>query len=247
MKTNNHKISSKRVDKFKDWQDLTKNLVHNVIMIILIVLLLAISSCKFNHDNSQLKDSKIIVSDWNIRNKYLIESNCQFGNTIIEITKNGNYLKYTYINDSQYNFSCGKENIEVCLLKKMDAKSKTPIRIHDNEHLIYLCVTGGTDTWYNYFVNVNNGHVSEGQAVYIDTINNRFIDMEYKNGEVYFILHLIEGKSVDSIKSNYSNYRKDRNYYMHITDVSLIELKKLTYNINLPNGTIKSDTLNLYK
>ena len=210
---------------------------------------------KNKQENTVITNDSIINEYKFVSYKYcsqdLVWDDNIYGNIMLKVTPNNNFLKCTTLNDTTLVFSCGKGKQEVVLLKTECGASYfscgfdgllLPELMYDDDGIMILYLKGGSDSWINYFVDFSKNVVYSEQAVYIDTCNRRYVYLagDYKMKDVFFVVHNIMSNTRDTIKSNYYKFRKDGYPALHISDVSM-SYDTLFYSIK-NNGLIK-DTL----
>jgi hypothetical protein len=183
----------------------------------------------------------------------LLDDSILFGNMLIEHTRNGNFIKKKVLNDSEFVFSCGRNNKEVNLnLYNCDRLFNTPRLVYDDWDLMVFREGTGSDTWNDYIVSLNKDTVYLTQAYFIDTIHYRFVELvdelAGKENNVNFLVHDIRFKNTDTLKCNYYKYREGGTPSLQIFDVKLYfddkKLQsKLTYSLKMENGSIVKDSV----
>lgn len=156
-----------------------------------------------------------------------------FGNTLLSITPNKNYLKCTAISDNEFVFSCGRGKKEV-IISKFNCQSNTPLDFdgvsmpkveYDDEDILILYEKAGSDSWVNHFIDLLHEKVFSEQALFIDYDHKKYIYLDskdYKNENVFFIIHDIMSDSRQAVKSNYYKFRSDGHPALYINNVKLM-------------------------
>ncbi|MCW3121277.1 MAG: hypothetical protein JWQ38_769 [Flavipsychrobacter sp.] len=166
----------------------------------------------------------------------------RFGDILLTTTKNNSFLKYRYYEDGKVIFSCGKDQIEYFIdtVECYAINQKQEI-YYDGEDILILTQKTGSDTWLNSFLFTNVHHIPvRSQAICIDTISYRYVDLKETKNETYFVVHdLIQGDKY-SIRSNYSRYY-DGDPTLHIFNVHL-ENDTISYSIRT-KGRIVNDVI----
>ena len=169
------------------------------------------------------------------------------GNVKLVKTEEGNFYKYTILNDTEFVFSCGRESKEV-FVRKYDCKKYTrlPDLVYENYDYLVFSTKTGSDTWTDDIVHFNPDTLIQTQALCFDTIHRRFVDMteDYEKNEVFFYVHDLSFKSTDTLKSNYYKFRQDGVPSLSISNVHLSDFK-LFYSIQLANDSLVTDSLNI--
>ena len=171
-----------------------------------------------------------------------------YGRTIIRTTSAGNFLKYTAINDSQFIFSCGREQKEIV----MDTGScATPYRhitatpaelIYDNDDIIVIYNRLGSNSWDYAFVSLLDNKAYHSEALYIDTVNLRYVDLLETGKDVCFVVHNLLDHTEDTVVSHYYKFRQGGYPLFFISDV-IISQDRLFYSVECNDASTRKDTL----
>lgn len=196
-----------------------------ILKIRVLAITLCLISCNNNIDvknqESKLNSQKFIFLTYDFCSEELLLNDNIFGNMILERTPNNNFLKCTIQDDSIYMFSCGRKNKEIFISEIKCRSSFTnlsfdgkifPKLLYDDDDIIILYQTGGSDSWINYFINFSNNTIYKEQAIYIDEENRKYVYLDnndYKNNNVFFVIHDIMSNERDSLRLNYYSYRED--------------------------------------
>jgi hypothetical protein len=205
------------------------------------------SKCENTIINDNFTDEYKFVS-YNYCSPDLLFDEDVYGNTMINITSNDNFLKCMAISDSEFVFSCGRGKIEIVLFKtecglanklSFDGLS-LPKLMYDDDDIMILYHKAGSDSWVNYFIHFSKKNVYSAQALYIDNWNRKYVYLDcqdYKNSNVFFIVHDIEFDTRDTIKSNYYKFKKDGYPALCISDVFMSH-DTLFYSVDNYKDTI---------
>lgn len=177
-----------------------------------------------------------------------------FGNIMVQKTPNGNFLKCTVINDTEFVFSCGRGKKEVVILPKVECGSadvvlgfdglSMPKLKYDDEDLMILYLKAGSDSWTDYFIHLSTNKVYSEQALYIDNDSRKYVYLggsDYENKKVFFVVHDIMSNSRDTLNSNYYKFRQDGYPALNMSNV-LLSHDTLFYSIDLGSNMVR-DTL----
>lgn len=199
-----------------------------------------------NHEVDGNEDCKFVSYSY-CSPKLLFDDHI-FGNTIIKATKNNNFLKCTVVGDNEFEFSCGRGRKEAALLKtKCNSESLPdfdgiimPKLEYDDEDLMVLYLKGGSDNWKNYFIHFSKNKIYTAQALYIDYDKRQYVyldSQDYKNDNVFFVIHDIMTDTRDTLKTNYYKFRQDGHPALNISDVNL-KNDTLFYKVSTKNGIV---------
>lgn len=167
------------------------------------------------------------------------------GNIKLVKTAQGNFYKYTAINDSELVFSCGRGNKEVFIEKySCSEKRNLPELIYENHTSLMFYTKAGSDTWMNHVIHFSPDSVYQAQVLHLDTLHGRFVDFidNYTTREACFFVHDMEFKTTDTLTSNYYKFRADGVPSLNISNVSLRDFT-LFYSVRLSNDSLVRDSL----
>ena len=233
---------------------------HSMYFMLMATFIL-LSSCENNEKGKPravIKSDSLIQEDefetYNYCSTNLLFDDEVFGNTMVQKTPNGNFLKCTAINDSQFVFSCGRGKKEVVISPNVECGSadvvlgfdglSMPKLKYDDEDLMILYLKGGSDSWTDYFIHLSKNKVYSEQALYIDNDNRKYVYLggsDYENKKAFFVVHDIMSDSRDTLNSNYYEFRQDGYPALNMTNV-LLSNDTLFYSIDLGNSMVR-DTL----
>jgi len=150
----------------------------------------------------------------------------RYGNIKLERTPKGNFVKCSCFNSEKVVFSYGRDSVEYPI-DTFDCRyvTKYPEVLYEDEDIMVLLQGCGTYCWVNTFVFLSGTKTPiKAQALYIDTNANqslKYVDLETKNGDVYFAVHFLLGGMKYLVKSNYYRYSNGGTPEMHISNVFL--------------------------
>lgn len=226
-------------------------LLKKLFIISVSMLLISVSCNKSGHIRDKKNEEQLNTLNGNYTfetNNYcssnlLFDENA-FGNIILSITPNKNFLKCTAISDNEFVFSCGRGKKEV-IISKFNCQSNIPLDFdgvgmpkleYDDEDILVLYEKAGSDSWVNYFIDIIQEKVFSEKALFIDYEYRKYIYLDskdYKNGNAFFVIHDIMSDTRQTVKTNYYKYRKDGYPALYINSV---KLKNDTIYYNIEKG-----------
>lgn len=163
------------------------------------------------------------------------------GNTKLRWTHNHHFYKYTVISDSEFTFSCGTGNKEILMGRyKCSDGMYVPEFVYDNYMFMLFFSRCGSDCWQYQFVDFSKDTIYTSQALYIDSVNMRYAEMQHLDSSYYIVVYNFHFDVYDTIPTKY-NVNNMMNPDLCFKAVS-IDSDKVYYWTYYNGDTFKVDT-----